>query len=81
MISIQSLRFSYPHSDFRLEVGELVIDRGEAVAVIGPSGTGKTTLLNLISGVMLPDDGVVVTNEVEISAREDARRNLNCSTT
>ena len=37
-----------------LELGE-----GETVALVGPSGIGKTTLLNILSGVMQPDSGSV----------------------
>lgn len=38
------------------------IDKGEAVAFIGPNGTGKSTTLKLISGILLPDEGTVVIN-------------------
>jgi putative ABC transport system ATP-binding protein len=41
--------------DFDLEVA-----RGEFLAVMGPSGTGKTTLLNLIGGLVRPDGGSVI---------------------
>ncbi len=34
--------------------------RGAVSAVMGPSGTGKTTLLNLITGQLVPDDGAVL---------------------
>ncbi len=38
---------------------DLDIRRGGVTAVMGPSGTGKTTLLKLISGQLRPDDGLV----------------------
>jgi ABC-2 type transport system ATP-binding protein len=37
----------------------LTVDRGEAVAVIGENGTGKTTLLRLCAGLLAPDAGTV----------------------
>ena len=37
-----------------------VVGPGEGVALIGPSGSGKTTLLRLMSGVLVPDDGVLL---------------------
>ncbi len=41
-------------SSLDLDLGE-----GETVALVGPSGIGKTTLLNILSGVMMPDSGSV----------------------
>jgi len=38
----------------------LDIPRGSVTAIMGPSGTGKTTLLNLVTGQLNPDDGVVL---------------------
>jgi len=42
-----------------LEQVDLRIDRGEALAVIGPSGTGKSTVLRIIAGLLAPDAGEV----------------------
>ena len=39
---------------------EMRIPRGKVTAVLGPSGTGKTTLLNLIAGQINPDEGAVM---------------------
>jgi ABC-type lipoprotein export system ATPase subunit len=74
MIEIRRLEFRYASGGFRLAMDELSIAQGESVAVIGPSGTGKTTLLNLISGVAVPDAGTVKTNGTEVSALDDAAR-------
>ena len=45
----------------------VTIRRGEVTAVMGPSGTGKTTLLRLITRQLLPDNGVVLVDGVDIS--------------
>ncbi|MBE9163741.1 MULTISPECIES: ABC transporter ATP-binding protein [Microcoleaceae] len=39
---------------------DLNIYRGEALAIIGPSGTGKSTILRIIAGLLAPDAGEVV---------------------
>ena len=41
---------------------DLTLDRGELVSITGKSGCGKTTLLNIISGLASPDGGTVLFN-------------------
>jgi NitT/TauT family transport system ATP-binding protein len=41
----------------------LDIDRGEVVALVGPSGVGKTTLLQILAGLLAPDEGEVYLHE------------------
>jgi branched-chain amino acid transport system ATP-binding protein len=38
---------------------DLTVRRGDIVGLIGPNGSGKTTALNLISGVLRPDSGTI----------------------
>ncbi len=42
--------------------------RGERLGVIGDNGTGKSTFLNIITGIELPDSGEVITGETIVSA-------------
>lgn len=41
---------------------DMTITHGKVTAIMGPSGCGKTTLLNLISGQLLPSQGKVIMN-------------------
>jgi len=43
------------------------IPRGSIVGIMGPSGTGKTTLLRLISGQILPDSGHIYFNNTDVT--------------
>lgn len=38
---------------------DLIVNKGEIVALIGPNGAGKTTLFNCVTGIYIPDDGRV----------------------
>ena len=42
----------------------LQIDAGDRLALIGPNGAGKTTFVKLVSGVLAPSSGQVITAEV-----------------
>ncbi len=58
----------------------LSVEKGEIVLIEGDSGVGKTTLLNIISGIDLPDEGSVVIegkNIVKMSEDERAKLRLN----
>ncbi|MDH3750792.1 MAG: ATP-binding cassette domain-containing protein, partial [Gammaproteobacteria bacterium] len=45
----------------------LTIARGNVTAIMGPSGTGKTTLLQLITRQLAPDSGQILVDGVDIS--------------
>ncbi|MGD8998834.1 MAG: ATP-binding cassette domain-containing protein [Granulosicoccaceae bacterium] len=45
---------------------DIKIRRGQITAIMGPSGTGKTTLLRLIGGQLRPDQGSIMVDGVEV---------------
>jgi nitrate ABC transporter ATP-binding subunit len=45
----------------------LAVNKGEFVAIVGYSGAGKTTLINLIAGLLKPDAGSVTLNDLEVT--------------
>ena len=66
MLRVEQLHKSF--DDFKAVKGaQLMVDRGQLVAVIGPNGAGKTTLFNLITGQLQPDEGRILFNEQNIS--------------
>jgi len=57
-IIINELEFSYKKDGkFGIKKVNLKIESGQSVAIVGPSGAGKTTLIDLILGVIKPDSG------------------------
>ncbi|HLT27121.1 MAG TPA: ATP-binding cassette domain-containing protein [Zeimonas sp.] len=52
----------------------LAVQRGELLGLIGPNGAGKTTLLRLMTGVLVPDTGVVRVDGRDITRMPIHRR-------
>ena len=73
MLSIRGLAKSYagPRSRTVLSGIDLDLAPGEYVAVMGESGIGKSTLLNLVAGLEKPDAGAIRLDGVELTALDD----------
>ena len=54
----------------------LDIPTGQSVAVMGPSASGKSTLLHCLSGILVPDSGTVTLGGQPVSALRDKQRSL-----
>jgi putative ABC transport system ATP-binding protein len=50
-----------------LDTVDLDIEAGEFISLMGPSGTGKSTLLNLVSGIDRPDSGTITVDGIELT--------------
>ncbi|MGM0599662.1 MAG: ABC transporter ATP-binding protein [Candidatus Rifleibacteriota bacterium] len=54
------------HKPFEFKNLNFGIKRGEKIAVVGKIGSGKTTFLNLIAGMVQPDEGKILVNDKSI---------------
>ncbi|MDQ0420975.1 NitT/TauT family transport system ATP-binding protein [Peteryoungia aggregata LMG 23059] len=62
LVSIDNVDMRYGGADGTLAVSGLTmrVDKGEFSAVVGPSGCGKSTLMKLVTGLHIPQSGVVI---------------------
>lgn len=66
-LKIRNLKFSYENEEV-LNIGELDIKSGEIVAVVGDSGSGKSTFGKLLSGLYYYENGSIKIGDVEVSS-------------
>ncbi len=80
-ISFKDLKFSYGKSKI-LDGISFSINKGESVALVGSSGSGKTTIANLLNGFFSADSGSLLIDGINISniKRESLYKNISIVT-
>ena len=78
MLTIRELSKSYGGARPREVLRGVSFDltRGEYIAIMGESGVGKSTLLNLIAGLDTPDSGTLSLDGTELTRLDDTARTL-----
>ena len=75
MIAVKNLRKTFGKLTV-LEDLTLDLNEGGIYAILGPNGSGKTTFLKVLLGMVLPDKGTILFDKKDISKSNDYRKNL-----
>jgi len=65
-LQLENVSYTYPNSDHQsLENINLTIEKGDFIGLIGPSGAGKTTLVDVMLGFLKPSSGMLKVNGLD----------------
>jgi lipoprotein-releasing system ATP-binding protein len=70
-LEARGLAKTYRNAEVPVQVFEeldLAVERGEMLAIVGPSGIGKSTLLHLLGGLDRPDSGMIVVDGRDVTS-------------
>ena len=71
-LEFKNMGFGYPDGETILSDLNIKLQRGDALAIIGPSGTGKTTLMRLLMRQVTPTEGEIAINGTNYTAIDPA---------
>ena len=69
ILNIKDLRKIYGTGETQIKALDgidLTVKRGEFVAIVGSSGSGKTTFLNMVGGLDVPTSGEIIVDQKKI---------------
>jgi ABC-type bacteriocin/lantibiotic exporter with double-glycine peptidase domain/CRP-like cAMP-binding protein len=65
-IALRNVGLSYPDAPDRNILDSLVLEPGKTLGLVGRSGSGKSTLVRCLAGLVVPSDGTVLYDEVDM---------------
>ena len=68
-LEVRGVSFSYDNKSNTIENIDITLNKGEIVCLLGVSGGGKTTLFNVIAGLLKPQQGSVVLNGEDVTGQ------------
>lgn len=74
ILEVKQVDFNYPKGPKCLHQVDLSLNAGEITTILGPNGVGKSTLMQLLCGLLTPTSGAVELNGQDIKALSPAQR-------
>ena len=77
-VEFRKVNFEFPNTSQGIHDVSFVAEAGQTVAIVGPTGAGKTTLVNLLQRVFDPQGGQILVDGVDITTvtRKSLRRSI-----
>ncbi len=72
-ISLKNVSYQYPGTDFKMKDLNLDFKSGEIIGITGYSGSGKSTFVDILMGLIKPDNGMVLVNDLELDIYENKK--------
>jgi molybdopterin-binding protein len=72
MLEVQKIEKSYP--DFALKDISFQVEDGDYFVILGPSGAGKTQILEILAGLVMPDEGKILVDGNDITGKKIQKR-------
>lgn len=69
---LKNINFTYPNGTKALKDVSMLIENGKTTALVGLSGAGKSTIINLLCKFYLPDSGKIFLDQVDLNDFENA---------
>jgi len=67
MLKTAGITFSYTKETY-FNFPDISLSSSQSLLILGKSGIGKTTLLHLLAGILIPDNGTIVINDTNIAS-------------
>jgi ABC-type bacteriocin/lantibiotic exporter with double-glycine peptidase domain len=69
IVDFIDISYTYPDGNKVLEDVSIRIHHGEAVALVGANGAGKSTMLKLLVGILIPEHGEIRLGELPVTKK------------
>jgi ABC transport system ATP-binding/permease protein len=65
-MQVSGIKYTYPRSKNGIQKLNFTASSGEMIGIMGGSGTGKSTLMNILNGSLLPQEGKILINGIDL---------------